>query len=206
MRPWVFDKLVNNGTDLEGLLAYSLYKYQKSELASQLRASQMLEADIQLRIKTLHDNVAASPLQLQSFRDNAAILLNRIVTNSEQPWKDKFNQEVSLRASKVDKEVQKRLDKFSKSIISEAKKAGAPQAFNQKYLYPFFLWLLSGVPSALATVLIGALTLMAVLLITTSRADKIKSVDAALSEVKSVIIGIDNSLKNDSSSSANNNK
>lgn len=158
---WVFEVLVRGDEDLEGLIAYGLYKVRKSELAKSLRKDGATEDIIKERIKNCHDEILSSPYEQKKLNDTAAALLNVMKTNIKLQAENEAQGKTSQLARKYEqdlaahkKDEQKRIDKAVKADRTEwIKKVEKTQLDNHHILMRWFLYAWSGVPSAVATFL-----------------------------------------------------
>lgn len=88
-KKWVFDELVeekNDTTgalDITGLIAYSLYKKTKSEVANKYRKDGASEDFIKQKIYEFHQNVLSSELMLAQYRAQAGAIIYEMESTLE---------------------------------------------------------------------------------------------------------------------------
>lgn len=145
-KKWVFKELVKDDRDFVGLLAYAMYKHKKHTLASTLRDKGNTESIIVQRIQDFHDNALDSN-SLKVYQEEAKTYLNSLIANIEQEHKVRFEKEKNRLETKLknDLKTQKKelIDNISKY---KAQDTGWP--------YRVFVWILSGMPSAVAAIII----------------------------------------------------
>ncbi|UUA73078.1 hypothetical protein [Cellvibrio sp. QJXJ] len=204
---WVFEVLVRDDEDLEGLIAYGLYKVRKSELAKSLRKDGEDEEAIKERIKNCHDEILASEYEQTKLKNVAAALLNALKTNaknqSENEAQFKIQQlakkhEQDLAAYKKDEE--KRTKKAVANDRSEwIKKVDKTQLDNHHFLMRWFLYAWSGVPSAVATFLGYAIFTFLLIVFFTPPEKREEAFNNAVTEGRQQLgIGVSSSSKDNS--------
>lgn len=110
---WVFEALVRDEEDVQGLIAYALYKKSKHELATSLRQQGKSEEEIQKAVGDFHDNVLNSDL-LGTYKDRSSRFINSIYQSIYQ----KCQSEVLKNYNKIKNDD---LRKFIKSAEKHAK-------------------------------------------------------------------------------------
>jgi hypothetical protein len=158
-KKWVFEVLVRDDEDLEGLIAYGLYKVRKSELAKSLRIAGESEDVIIERIKNCHDEILASTYEQAKLKNVATALMNamkiKTKTQAEHEAQEKIqllNKKNELDLATYKKAEEKRTKKLIATDRAEwIKKVEKTQLDNQYFLIRWFLYAWSGVPSAVAT-------------------------------------------------------
>ncbi|HHR6130394.1 TPA: hypothetical protein ACS72K_002012 [Providencia alcalifaciens] len=75
---WVYTELVKDKDDTQGFLAYSLYKFEKNELAEALRAEGKTERKIDEELKTFHRQTVSSAARIQNYREKAEKIIENI--------------------------------------------------------------------------------------------------------------------------------
>lgn len=133
-KQWVFKKLVKREDDFVGLIAYGLYKQRKTEIAESLRKKRTPESEIETRLKSFHE---------QEVQGNGALEVYR--TRAERLVEVMF--EATYKSAK-----QEALD----CILTEAAQS---RQKDMGAIKKFFIWLFSGVPSAVATIFLAAVVL-----------------------------------------------
>lgn len=166
-KQWVFDVLVEDNEDVEGLLAYSMYKARKHELASNLRELGKQEHEIAKEIKSYHDSIVSTPSMQKDLKLRASSMLNEIAAQLEggirkvevQPLENK------LEKQKADFElkIKKMKEEHDSAIRKNTRKAQSALLANASRLSPlpiwsrFFQWLLNGFSGVFAAALMTAL-------------------------------------------------
>lgn len=90
-KQWVFIELVKDEKDIEGLISYAIYKYRKNELALDAKKKGKTEQEIDLAVKTYHDQVLASQSTQDDFREKAVRILDVAIQKSSQAIVEKQN-------------------------------------------------------------------------------------------------------------------
>lgn len=130
-RKWVFDELVlDRENDVQGLVAYALYKAHKAEIANSKRDEGLSEEAIEQEVYTFHQNVVSSDLLLKQYRKQAGDLIQEISSQIEEEIRGEYDEKV-IRINKhfLDKErqhekdMEKLINQQNNKIISERKKA-----------------------------------------------------------------------------------
>jgi hypothetical protein len=172
---WVFEQLVKSEKDAQGLVAYALYKYSKHNLAVSLRKDGLSEHDIDQRVKIFHDDQIASA-QLKTYNERAISFLGDIVSSVADDLYKKHSAEVELLKKRHAIELQE-LEKQHKKNIQKAEKdllknVQGYTADKRGWLSKLGFWLLSGVPSAIAALIVTALFYLLMFLWVSSEEDK----------------------------------
>ncbi|SHO54426.1 hypothetical protein [Vibrio quintilis] len=161
-KKWVFKQLVKDKSDIEGLIAYALYKYQKDQTATQLREKEgEPEEVISERLKLFHDGVLLSEDRLNSFRESAFVLIDQVTKsiqhNLEKEYQIKEAQrqakhntltrnleqkEKSLtkRENDIDSQIEKGIENRLKSYVTDA----AEYVNKKSKVQKFASWLIGG--------------------------------------------------------------
>lgn len=137
-RLWVYKRLVTSDADVVGLIAYGFYKHRKSELADGYRRQGLDEAAIAQKLREFHDQVVSGNGEVDQYRRRAEQYLDRILADTH-----KLAQDEAINR-----------------VVASARN-------EQEAKIPFFkvfgMWLLSGVPSAISTLLLTVAVLGAML-------------------------------------------
>lgn len=86
---WVFDALVKDREDKIGLIAYSLYKFEKNELAHRINSEGKTSAQIRSELKIFH-NHALGDSRIQGFRDHAEVVIRDLIEQIEEDLRDEY--------------------------------------------------------------------------------------------------------------------
>ncbi|WP_342321641.1 hypothetical protein AAEY27_15775 [Kosakonia sp. BYX6] len=81
---WVFKELVNGDDDKIGLLAYSLYKYDKSEYAEVLRLSGGTDEQINAELKIFHRQTVNTPGRIKGYRHKASLFIDNLMDQLDE--------------------------------------------------------------------------------------------------------------------------
>lgn len=128
-RQWVYKRLVTSDADVVGLIAYGFYKNRKSELADGYRKQGLDEAGIAQKLREFHDQVVSGNGEVDQYKRRAEQYLDRILADTHR----------HARAEAIDR------------VVASAKNE---QDASKPWYKAFFSWLLSGVPSAISTLLL----------------------------------------------------
>ncbi len=136
-RKWVFQLLVQDSNDPIGLLAYSLYKYAKAELAAKLKEDGASDEKINAELKIFHDQTIATQSQLDNYRHRAEQLVLELGELSGQAMFRDSLDDLELKKSKLaaeqatlnrekasyQKDLQKEKTKQTKELIDQFRTA-----------------------------------------------------------------------------------
>jgi Fe2+ transport system protein B len=184
-KKWVFNSLVTSDNDPIGLLAYSLYKFQKDEIGKKLRSGDMKEPEIAQQLSSFHDATLHSDTALRDFRDKAVRMIEligektveahrkRIVKEYEAKSeilteeKKEFDKSVRTHDRMVKKEKTKiknnLLEQFRTTVDDTPKKSTFRKVFN---------WLVGGFSGIAAQIIVIVIT-FGLLAIFTSNTDQL---------------------------------
>lgn len=150
---WVFEELVDGEQDLQGLMAYALYKHKKHTLAVSLRNSGVDEEVISDRLNNFHDDQVASQ-QIEDYRERSSTMLDNLFVKIEEDVKDQLDKQHKKEIERLEKERVKALktseDRLVRNIIRY-------KADKRSFWMKTWLWLASGVPAALSAVVVSAI-------------------------------------------------
>lgn len=153
---WVFNTIVEDDDDIQGLVAYSLYKRAKRKVANGLIRDGKSEEEVMDALALFHDQAISSG-NLESYRNEAEkYLLNYFLNSKEQvdsEWESKLKgmrDSNEKKIQKIKKEHEKELDDQDKNLLSAIKIYRDRRSSFSKLCE----WVLSGVPSAVATFLV----------------------------------------------------
>lgn len=118
-----------------GLIAYGLYKRRKSELAEGYRKNKLAEDEITRRLKTFHDQEVQGNGALDGYRSSAERLLNDMLTKTYENAK-------------------------REAIDCMLAEANSRKSSDTSVWKKVCTWLLSSIPGALATFVVGLLILL----------------------------------------------
>lgn len=79
---WMYNSLVDGLDDKTGLIAYSIYKFEKNELAESLVKQNKTQKQIEKDLATFHDQ-ANVPGRIASYRERAEILVEDLMDQLE---------------------------------------------------------------------------------------------------------------------------
>lgn len=95
-KKWVFDELVEDRkTDIQGLVAYALYKANKADIAKTKRDIGCSEKDIEAEVRTFHQNAVSSRSMLDGYRERAGNLLQELSEAIEDEVRDEYEDKVA---------------------------------------------------------------------------------------------------------------
>lgn len=95
-KQWVFKVLVKRSNDPHELIAYSLYKKEKDELADNLIENKFSSKQIASELRIFHDQVLRTESRLQGFRDKAVLLLKYLITDIEKELHASYMKKYSM--------------------------------------------------------------------------------------------------------------
>lgn len=145
-KQWVFKRLVQDENDLIGLLAYSLYKCRKTEIADKHRARNATEAEINTQLALFHDQTVLGETEIKNYRVRGQALFNNLVETSRADLQKELEQ-AKLRHKK---ELADARRKAIDDLAATVKKSKSEQA--NKWL-GVGLWFVSAIPGSFATML-----------------------------------------------------
>lgn len=150
-KKWVFKLLVKDDKDFVGLVAYSLYKHRKNEIAEDHRSSGMLEAEISTKLQAFHDESTVGATAINQYRERGKAILEDIIAQAEER-RDAIHQST---LAQLKKEHAKELSKCHKKAMDEiAAAASVTKNSKDHWLRKTALWLISGMPGAVSTVVL----------------------------------------------------
>lgn len=179
-KKWVFKELVQDESDAEGLIAYSLYKLKKSQLAQSLRESGKSDSEVEKQLETFHNHELLSG-ELPGYRKRAVVFLGAVRDAAEQELRDEFDETeqdlkdgFEIERNQIDKQNKKAIEGLYKQLRDLEKKHQNElkrekgkllknienyQTANKSFISKCASWILSGMPSAVSTILITVLVL-----------------------------------------------
>lgn len=161
MKKWVYKELVTDKDDVQGIIAYSIYKANKDQLATSLRADGKNEDEITVQLNTFHDHT----------------LLN----NGIDEYREKANSFLVFLYSQVHSDLEKKHKREIKNLESDLiSKVKEYQKYKKPLYSTLFSWLISGIPSIISAFIISVIV-FGVFTYTTSDIDK-KDVLKSLAE------------------------
>ncbi|WP_156507146.1 hypothetical protein [Comamonas thiooxydans] len=173
VRPWVYKRLVRQDNDFVGLIAYSLYKKRKTEIAESHRNNGEGEDVIVLKLREYHDQVVVGDNEIERFRSDATALLNGLlnnVTSDLQKGHQQAVQEIGVKHEKALKDArgshEKALREAKKQAIDDVSKSAKQAKQGLGVRDRCVSWLLDGVQTTLAGVLVTVVSFGAVSLLT----------------------------------------
>ncbi|UYV18963.1 hypothetical protein K1Y77_16195 [Halomonas qaidamensis] len=128
---WVFDELVEDrSADIQGLVAYALYKANKADIAKTKREQGLSEEEIVAEVSTFHQNAVNSRSMLEGYRERAGILLQELSEAIEEEVREEYEHQVASVEKKRTEDRRRQADELSrlkgqqkKEIDKERKKA-----------------------------------------------------------------------------------
>lgn len=168
-RKWVFQLLVRDSNDPIGLIAYSLYKYAKAELAANLKEDGVSDEKINSELKIFHDQTIATQSQLDNYRQRAEHLVLELgELSGKAMFRDSLD-DLELKKSKLaaeqatlnrdkanyQKDLQKEKTKQTKELIDQFRTAvkNTPKRSKKE---AFAAWLHNGAYSLSSQIVIIA--------------------------------------------------
>jgi hypothetical protein len=112
-KKWVFKELVKNDEDVIGLVAYALYKGEKSRLANSLRLDGQTEINITAELNVFHEQTISSQ-RLSKFKEQADKLFSGIINDIEEDLQKTY--------VKNEEDLQKTYTKKEKNLEKDVKK------------------------------------------------------------------------------------
>lgn len=170
---WVYEALVKTDGDGIGLIAYTIYKRKKQQLAASLRHGGKSEIEIAEALKVFHDQVIASN-SLDTYRDLSQQFWDKIFEEIEVEYSRRLSEELE----QIDKEFENKLSEEKKLIF---RKIEEYQLESRTTWERFRSFIFSGVPSAVATFIVICLFL-GVTLLTVPPDERYKLVEAFVKE------------------------
>lgn len=143
-----------------GLIAYGLYKRRKSELADGYRKNSLDEAEITRRLKTFHDQEVQGNGALDGYRSSAERLLDDMLIKTYDNAKRE-----ALECMLIEAHGRKSSDTSRWKCV--------------------VLWLLSAIPGAMATLVVGLVVLLAAAIVMPEHAKQ-----TAVASLASTISGV----------------
>lgn len=133
-KQWVYRRLVTSDADVVGLIAYGFYKHRKSELADGYRKQGLDETSTAQKLREFHDQVVSGNGEVDQYRRRAEQYLDRILADTHKHALE---------------------EAIDRVVVSAKNQQDAKQP-----LYKVFgAWLLSGVPSAISTLVLTVVVL-----------------------------------------------
>ncbi|WP_052238820.1 hypothetical protein [Pectobacterium brasiliense] len=117
---WVYTELVKDKDDTHGLLAYSLYKFEKNEFAECLRATGETEEKITEELKTFHRQTVSSPARIETYREKAEKIIENIFDQLDVQIREGYEEQ--LEGANVQANEIERLNGVISQLNSDHKK------------------------------------------------------------------------------------
>jgi hypothetical protein len=170
---WVFRELVSNNQDYLGLMAYALYKHEKDETANGLRAEGKQDADVETALRAFHDQVLMSPARLESYKKQAASLVDVAIQrstnaveaayqNKQRELESDYNKkqtELENLKEKLEKEDSKKKQKLKTEIINDIK--GCVSDYKKPHFtMRSLMWIWGGFSGVIASVSVMVITFL----------------------------------------------
>jgi hypothetical protein len=149
-KKWVFRLLVKDDKDIVGLLAYSLYKHRKNEIAEGHRSRGVPEAEISQKLSAFHDESTVGATAIDQFRERGNNILAEVVAQAE----NRRNAAHQAALDALKKDHAKELLKCRKEAMAEIAAAAATKVAKTHWAKKTLLWLVSGIPGAVSTVVL----------------------------------------------------
>ncbi|WP_051201904.1 hypothetical protein [Ferrimonas senticii] len=127
-KEWVFLQLTDvqdDSPEIVGLIAYSLYKKQKSNLAVSLRSEGESEVKIQRRLGYFHDDILRDSDRQDELKRRAETLLLETIEHVEAQLRDKVFQPQLQAAQKRNEDLDSKLKRERVRHQEDLKAAGA---------------------------------------------------------------------------------
>lgn len=165
-KQWVFQRLVKPGDgelNVVGLVAYSLYKAKKDELATGLRKAGEVEEKIQDKLNDYHDNVLLNKLEQDDLITRAESLIDDAISGPYQEMLENLNKEYQKKIDALDEDKKAFNDSLKKLRSKiQAEEANKLKKAANGYQEPGFfvstgLWLWGGFAGVAATLLTGVI-------------------------------------------------
>ncbi len=121
---WVFDALVKNREDKIGLIAYSLYKFEKNELAHRINSEGKTSTQIRSELKIFH-NHALGHSRIKGFRDHAEVVIRDLIEQIEEGLREEYQLQLDNINTLLDDydALKTTIDNFPKIIKQERENA-----------------------------------------------------------------------------------
>lgn len=197
----MYNSLVNGLDDKIGLIAYSLYKFEKNELAETLVAQNKSELQIKKELKIFHDQANVSG-RIISYRERAEILvgdlMNQLEINIRAVYQEQFDN-INVLLSDYDK-----MDETIKnhpSIIQKERESAvlafhrtvtAREAKKQGVIFRILIWFRDGFQGVFAAILL-AIFIYGICVVTLPSEDRQGVIDKAYNNLKSSLFQQPNS-------------
>ncbi len=150
-KKWVFSELVKDSNDLSQLIAYTIYKADKNDLACSLRLNAKSEAEIQVKLDDYHDSVATTPRLLQSYQNRAEGLMQTVVNDIANKAKLQAAEQIEQIKEQHKKELKK---EGAKAVEAYHKKIKQNHVETQTWLGKLRDFTISGFSGVWATILL----------------------------------------------------
>lgn len=158
---WVFRRLTQSNSstapDVVGLIAYSLYKAKKDELAINLRKQGKSESEIDQKLDEYHELTASSDTEIQDLKAKAISVLEKAIEASYQSLERQLNKKIDAEM-KIYRRVEESLQKDHE--VRRKKELKKLHDAIEYYTVPpwwvsFGKWFISGFPGVIATIIAG---------------------------------------------------
>ena len=93
MKKWVYKELVTDKDDVQGIIAYSIYKANKDQLATSLRADGKNEDEITVQLNTFHDHTLLNN-GIDEYREKANSFLVFLYSQVHSDLEKKHKREI----------------------------------------------------------------------------------------------------------------
>lgn len=195
---WVFQALTQNDKanaddiNIVGLMAYSLYKAKKSQLATSLHDDGITQRVITNRLKLYHDNLLMSESDLDDLRKQAKDIFSEAVNKPYDKLAAELNKQLEIERQLLDNErTQFRKDR---DLIIEgirAEELNKIQAAAASYKKPsalrrFWNWLAGGFAGIFATIL-TAIVIFGLMVITSPEDDKAIVIEHSVKSLMKIV-------------------
>ncbi|TNE34734.1 MAG: hypothetical protein EP348_10375 [Alphaproteobacteria bacterium] len=146
---WVYDKLVENDTDISGQFAYLFYKSEKRKFAEKLKTSGKSDDEIRAQLKAYQEGVVGDSDAIAAFKASGDIALKKylseVQSNTLNTARNEFLAEIQ---------------RIGTDINNLNRLVGAERGIVRR----FASWLLIGVRAWISTALIGLILFIIALL------------------------------------------
>lgn len=188
-KKWVFKQFVSNNKDWIGLVAYALYKSDKSDLAAKLRSENVSEEKIAQEVANFHDHLVHQQDRIQAYKDQAISLFSKVFSDQEQEIQARHKAEIDLLNNQHKSELKKERERIYKKIKDFP-------GSDKTWWAMVGAWLSDGVKGVLATSLVSAL-LIGFLVLLTSDVTRSEIIAKVVKEIIQVDVASNQDKKND---------
>lgn len=148
-KEWVFNLLVKDPDNIKELIAYAIYKADKNEQANYLKNTKKTDEEINNGLDEFHNSIASSRRKQKEYAEKSEKILSTLINSMQKKLIDKHK-----------KDMEKKQKEWCLSAIDYSKSSLKTPIYKR-----VLLWLLSGIPTLIATYLATILILGTIVLL-----------------------------------------